>query len=146
MWKCGDLCCLEGMNRGPQRQEQGECQGRGMDGLGLWDIAGIRVHEGLPRCSIGAAKLAYCRCALYTPNITVQNTVSHHRGAWVVARECGSRASGLIGWQEQQQSFWGIASGSPWLRHRHWGSESGLVFLGYCSTPPSRPHGSLVQQ
>ena len=42
VWKCGDLWCLEEMHRGPQRQEQGECQGCGTDVPRLLDIAGSR--------------------------------------------------------------------------------------------------------
>ena len=102
---CGSVVTC-GVSRGCTGDHRGRGKGSvrdvGRRGWGYGTLEGVGVREVLPRCSMGAAKPAFCRRAPSTPNIIFQNTVSHCRGVWVVARKCGSKFLGRTEWQEPQ--------------------------------------------
>ena len=76
--KCGSVVTC-GVWRGCTGADRGRGKGgvRAVErkGWGYGTLQGVRVHEVLLRCSRGAAKPAYRRRALRTPNISFHNTV-----------------------------------------------------------------------
>ena len=110
--------------------EQGptEAAARAVSGMchGGLKLRGAGLHEALPRCSLEAAKPAYCRCAPSTPNITVQNTVS---------------IIGVHGlWQGSVARLWSLQDGRStsgsglglWAIGVQWGEEQ----VGRCCFSP----------